>query len=389
MTFRAANVPEVLKHSPVTVVFGSGALSKLGELAVAEGATRVLLVTDPGIERAGHAVRAVDSLKEAGVDVFLFDGVVENPTTIQVDAGVAMAAECKIDFIIGLGGGSAMDCAKGTNMLYTNGGRVADYHGVNKTSAPMLPMIAVPTTAGTGSEAQSFALICDASTHLKMACGDRRLPVEGGLRPRVALLDPDLTASQPPKVAAAAGFDAIAHAVETAACNARSEVSRAMSREAWKRLRAAYPKVVEDASDAAARAEMLLGAHLAGAAIEQAMLGAAHACANPLTARCGVVHGVAVALMLPAVVRFNAAGGENPYEDVSDDADALARDLEGMRAAAGIPGGLESVGVDREMLPELARTAAEQWTASFNPRGVDHHAMLGIYKAAFEGVDSR
>lgn len=382
MTSPSVPVPSVLQHSPVRVVFAPGALRELGPVAKAEGAKRVLLVTDPGIERAGHADRAVDSLKQAGLEVFLFDDVVENPTAVQVEAGVAMARECEIDFIVGLGGGSAMDCAKGTNMVYTNGGQIADYWGVNKTSKPMLPMVAVPTTAGTGSEAQSFALICDPATHAKMACGDRRLPAEGGLRPRVALLDPEITATQPTSIAAAAGFDAIAHAVETAGCKARTDVSRALSREAWLLLHTSYQDTLGDDTDRVARERMLLGAHLAGAAIEQAMLGAAHACANPLTARHDVMHGRAVALMLPAVVRFNSADGHQPYEDISPDAESLARELESLRSLAGLPECLGSVGVEREMLPELARMAAKQWTATFNPRPVDADDLLAIYEQA-------
>lgn len=374
---------EMLKHSPTRVVFGLGALTEVGALAKGEGASRVLLVTDEGIRSAGHVDRAVESLERAGLSVAVFDGVCENPTTEHVMAGVKAAQAHSTDFIVALGGGSAMDCAKGVNLIVTNGGSVVDYRGVNKASRPMLPSIAVPTTAGTGSEAQSFALICNPTTHEKMVCGDTRPPSEGGLRPRTAVLDPLLTASQPARVAAASGMDAIAHAVETAGTTKRHALSRSFSRVAWRLLSEAYEPAMRDPSDDDARTRMLLGAHLAGIAIEQSMLGAAHACANPLTARVGIAHGVAVGLMLPHVVRFNAADGNNPYAELMGDAEELARVIEGFLEAGHLPQRLAQCGVDSGILQELARSAATQWTASFNPQPVDEAALLEIYRAAY------
>lgn len=374
---------EMLKHSPTRVVFGLGALTEVGALAKRERASRVLLVTDEGIQSAGHVDRAVESLERAGLSVTVFDGVCENPTTEHVMAGVKAAQANSTDFIVALGGGSAMDCAKGVNLILTNGGSVVDYRGVNKASKPMLPSIAVPTTAGTGSEAQSFALICDPNTHEKMVCGDTRPPDQGGLRPRAAVLDPLLTASQPARVAAASGMDAIAHAVETAGTTKRQAVSISFSRLAWRLLSVAYEPAMRDPSDDDARARMLLGAHLAGIAIEQSMLGAAHACANPLTARVGIAHGVAVGLMLPHVVRFSAADANNPYAELMGDAEELARAIEGFLKAGHLPKRLAQCGVDSEILQELARSAATQWTASFNPRPVGETALLEIYRAAY------
>src|SRR5437870_6149764 len=158
-------------HAPTRVVFGPGSLSKLGEIARELGDTRVLLVTDPGLEEAGHPQRAMLSIREAGLEVFLFDGVEQNPTDQHVQAGVALARPLGIDLIVSVGGGSSMDCAKGINFILTNGGCMADYKGFGKAARPMLPSIGVPTTAGTGSEAQSYALIADDKTHMKMACG--------------------------------------------------------------------------------------------------------------------------------------------------------------------------------------------------------------------------
>lgn len=384
MTAPGDRLADLLKQSPTRVVFGAGKLVRLGALAKAEGASRVLLVTDPGLEAAGHVQRATASLEEAGLSVVVFDGVEENPSSSHVHAGVEVARSEGIDFFVGLGGGSSLDCAKGINLILSNGGKVADYWGVNKATQPMRAWLAVPTTAGTGSEAQSFALIRDPVTHQKMACGDRRPPIRGGLRPRVAILDPDLTRSQPIAVAVASGIDAVAHAVESAGSTSRSDISRAFSRRAFGLLASAYETAVLHPADDQARSDMLWGAHLAGAAIEFSMLGAAHACANPLTASCGIVHGRAVGLLLPHIVRFNAAGDENPYRDLDEDADALARRLEHLLDVGQLPRRLSQCGVAWEQLPELAASAARQWTASFNPRPVGEEDLLAIYRMAFD-----
>src|SRR5262249_50705683 len=218
----------------------------------------------------------------------------------DVDACLRIAQAAQIDVIVGLGGGSAMDTAKGCNFLLTNGGRIQDYWGIGKASKAMLPFIAVPTTAGTGSECQSAALIADEQTHQKMACLDSKAAA------RVALLDPALTLSQPALVTAHTGIDAIAHALETAVTTKRNHLSLMFSHEAFKLTVPSLPRVLSAPSDLHARGRMLLGAALAGTAIENSMLGAAHAAANPLTAHYGIVHGEAVGIMLPAVVRFNA-----------------------------------------------------------------------------------
>src|SRR5262249_21668062 len=154
-------------HPATRVVFGVGSLARLGELAAELGGTRVLLVTDPGLEAAGHPPRAGEHLREAGLRVGIFDGVQGNPASPDVGACVGVAQNHGIDFLVAVGGGSAMDCAKGVNLILTNGGTIADYRGYGKATEPMLPSIGVPTTAGTGSESQSYALLADDATHMK------------------------------------------------------------------------------------------------------------------------------------------------------------------------------------------------------------------------------
>jgi alcohol dehydrogenase len=305
----------------------------------------------------------------------------------MVERGRAFAAALDVDSIVALGGGSSLDCAKGVNFLLTNGGRMQDYVGYGKAGRPLLPMIGVPTTAGTGSEAQSYALISDERTHAKMACGDP------GLAFRVALLDPELTVSAPRGVTAAAGFDALAHAVETHVTTRRNQLSEMFSREAWRLLEGSYERVLAEPEDLEARARMLLGAHMAGAAIENSMLGAAHACANPLTARYGTEHGAAIAALLPTVVRWNAPAAGTRYAELlhasrrggseeSGAAEALARRLEELIAAGGLASRAGAVGARRDDFAALAEDAAGQWTGRFNPRPFDRAGALEVYERA-------
>jgi alcohol dehydrogenase len=367
------------------IVFGPGRLAELGHLAMQLGGQRVLVVSDRGIVAAGHTGRGLAALAGAGLTTKLFDAVDENPTTRTVDACLQVAREFAPDLLVGLGGGSSMDCAKGTNFLLSCGGRMQDYWGVGKATAEMLPMIAVPTTAGTGSEMQSFALISDAETHVKMACGDPRAAC------RVALLDPELTLTQPARVTALTGIDAVAHALETYVTTRRNPISLALSSEAWRLLSVHLERVLRDPRDLEARSAMQLGAALAGLAIEHSMLGAAHALANPLTARFGLAHGQAVGVVLPHVVRFNGQACGPWYAELdgatpTSDGDVVARladQLSKLVAASGLATRLEACGVSRVALPSLAEEASRQWTGGFNPRKVGVAELLALYEAAF------
>jgi alcohol dehydrogenase len=283
-----------------------------------------------------------------------------------------------------------MDCAKGINFLYSCGGQMQDYWGEGKATGPLLPMIAVPTTAGTGSETQSYALIADATTHVKMACGDKRAAFRG------AILDPELTITQPPRITALTGIDAIAHALETYVTKRRNSLSLAFSREAWRHLAPNISRVIENPKDLAARGAMQLGACLAGLAIENSMLGAAHALANPLTATYGIAHGEAIALMLPHVVRGNGATVEAWYREMlacrdgasiagkpAGAAESLAEYVSEISERAGLAGRLNDCGVSRGDLPKLAEGATQQWTGKFNPVEFSRDDYLKLYEAAF------
>ncbi len=376
------------------LVAGAGCLARLGELARELGATRALLVTDQGIVAAGHAARVRQALEGAGLAVSLYDQARENPSTKDVDACLAVAKAGNVDLIVGLGGGSSMDTAKGCNFLLTNGGQMRDYWHTHAATKPLLPLIAIPTTAGTGSECQSYALIADEATHQKMACGDSKAMA------RIALLDPTLTVTQPRRVTACTGLDAIGHAVETFVTIKRNPVSHLFAREAFALLNANFPVVLDRPEDLAARGAMQLGAAYAGLAIENSMLGAAHACANPLTAQFGVIHGQAVATMLPIVVRYNAAdpvaaalyaelavhAGLCAAGNVDAAVSSLVRRLDDLLKLAGLPKDLATSGVTVAALDALADNAATQWTGTFNPRAVKAPEFRELYRRALGGA---
>lgn len=390
---RAMSEIDAIDFQPIgRTLFGPGRIEETGEVSSGLGFRRTLVVTDSGIVRAGHVDSVMTALSGVGIEPFVFDGVEENPTTVHVGKALEVARAHRVDSIVGVGGGSSLDCAKGVNFLFSNGGEMRDYWGVGKAAREMLPSLGIPTTAGTGSETQSFALISDPVTRQKMACGDRKAAF------RAIILDPRVTESMPPEVLAATGMDAISHAVESFVTTRRNPISTAFSREAWKLLSGNFLTVVDAAGQAeessrAGRAAMLLGASLSGMAIENSMLGAAHALANPLTAHFGIVHGVAIGLMLPHVVRYNGVVCESNYRELaavssmnhveSPGAREIVARIELFRQRARLPDRLSSLGVTEESLPELAGEAASQWTARFNPRPAIATEMEELYRCAF------
>ena len=368
------------------LVVGPGTIARLGELARELGGTRALVTSDHGIMAVGHTTAGIESLQAVGITTEVFSAFTENPSSAEVEAGAAMARGFRPDLLVGLGGGSSMDCAKGINFLLSCGGKMQDYRGRGTATGPMLPSIAVPTTAGTGSETQSFAVITDSESGLKMACGDPRAAF------RVAILDVNLTLTQPAVLAALTGIDALSHAVESQVCTAATPASRTFSREAWRLLAANLPGIVIDGGTVAARSAVQFGASLAGLAIEHSMLGAAHALANPLTAAHHVTHGQAVGVMLPHVVRFNGPVCGGAYAELltdvaisatADEAGATLADwLTGLLAAAQLKTSLRACGIDAADVPALAAAAATQWTAGFNPRAVTATDLADLYEAA-------
>lgn len=365
------------------LISGQGSLTQAAEITEAS----VLLVTDEGLVAAGHADRLQSLFAARGTTCHRFADVRENPDEENVEACLAFYRDAFPDgaeWIVALGGGSSIDVAKGCATLARRGGRMRDYVGHQHDTPPLTPVVAIPTTAGTGSEVQSFALITNNESGRKMACG--------GEAPRVAILDPDLTRSQPPFVARCAGLDTLAHAVEAAVTRTRTETSVAYAREAFRLVERNFETSLQDPDDLDARTAMLRASAAAGLAIENSMLGAAHSMANPLTRQFGVVHGQAVGQMLPFVVRFNAQDpkaalgyAELAYDSgicerstpTADAVKQLVARLRELVLAAGlgrVPEGIPAAAID-----DLSREAAEQWTAQFNPRPVDEAAFRSLF----------
>lgn len=356
-----------------STLYGPGSFARLGSVVQSLGMRRVLIVSDPGVAKTGITARAVKMLWDLKVETFVFQDFGSNPDTQMVRDGHNYAWPLMIDSIVGLGGGSSMDMAKAINFLLTNGGEMRDYKGHGKATRPMYPMIGVPTTAGTGSEAQSYCIISDAETHMKMACGDP------GAAFRVAILDPELTLTQPASVTAAPGYDALSHAVESFVTTKRTPWSRMLAREAFRLLEANLETVVREPANIEARGAMLLGAHYAGMAIEGSMLGATHACANPLTAHYGIAHGEAIAALLHHVVRWNRI--HNEYLQLRA---YLPERLRELAQAAGLPGSLQAAGVkDQSLFETMAAEATDQWTGKHNPRTLDLAGAMEIYQCAY------
>ena len=376
---------------PTRVLSGAGLVDRVGAEARALGARRVFVVSDPGVDRAGHVARVGASLGGAQLSWESFVGTHENPTAVDVEHCRAALADCAPELVVAVGGGSSIDTAKGAALLHARGGDIGDHVGYGKATGELLPIIAIPTTAGTGSEVQSYALISDSTDHRKMACGDPQLA------PTLAVLDPELTVTQPREVAACTGLDALVHALEAAVTKAGTRFSEALAVEAFCALESHIDEALSASPSISARLAMLEGAALAGMAIELSMLGAAHALANPLTARFGIAHGHAVALMLPRVVRFNvdqrragrtyhrlavAAGLAGSQTSARQAAEAIALRVEGLLERAQLPRSLAELGIESTAIDELSVAAAQQWTAGFNPRAVGPDELGTLYRAA-------
>ena len=378
--------PFTTRPSP-QLVGGPGSLAELPACVRKSGGEKVLLVTDRGIVEAGHISRATALLEDAGIACSVYDGTSENPEESDIRAAMEFAREVGPDCFVGLGGGSSMDTAKGCNFLLTNGGAMSDYKGYGAAKTPLLPFIGVPTTSGTGSECQSYAVISRDQSHEKMACGDPSALAT------FAILDSDLTASMPHKVAVLTALDALAHSLETAVSTRRNSFSSAHSREAFLNIASAIEPVLRGEASGSERNAMLMGSAFAGLAIENSMLGAAHASANPLTASCGLVHGHAVALMLPHVIGMN--------EEDMEARETYAHYGTLLSSCCGVNWGvrpwvehllaladlspLAKCGVDPSLFSELAEDATRQWTGQFNPRSMKIEDFTVLYEDAFDG----
>ncbi len=377
-------------NTSASILFGSGEVAKLGTLARARLGKKILFVTDQGVLRAGLADHALQALRDAGCDLAIFDAVVADPPEEIVLDCAAMAQAC--DGVIGFGGGSSMDVAKLAALLAKSGETLAAIYGVGLAKGPRLPLMLVPTTAGTGSEVTPISIVTTGTNEKKGVVS----PI---ILPDIALLDPDLTLGLPPHVTAATGIDAMVHAIEAYASKSANNnpVSKILAREALRLMGANILAAVRDGANKDARGAMLLGAMLAGQAFANSPVAAVHALAYPLGGHYHIPHGLSNALVLPHVLRFNAPDAGTIYAEIAVDAfpelsdigtqaraDAFADHLHRLAEECGLSMRLREHGVTRDSLPLLAEDAMKQTRLLVNnPRPLTYENALAIYEKAW------
>ena len=369
---------------------GAGLAGEIGEITRPICGDRVLLVTDPGMMATGLVQQAADRLRAAGVAVTLFDQVQADPPE-EIVMQAAQHARSATG-VIGFGGGSSLDVAKLAALLAASGQPLAEAYGIGNAQGPRLPLVMVPTTAGTGSEVTPISIVTTGASE-KMGV------VSPLLLPDLALLDPELTLGLPAHVTAATGIDAMVHAIEAyASVNANNNpISRALAVESLGLMGRMLLRAVHRPDDLEARTGMLLGSMLAGQAFANSPVAAVHALAYPIGGHYKVPHGLSNALVLPHVLRFNAQVAPEPYAallphvfpdlpamSVAEAARQFAESLADLSRACGLEQGLRDMGIARDALPILARDAMNQTRLLVNnPRPVDEAAALKIYEAAW------
>jgi len=375
---------------PTVSLMGVGSAKQLGAQIKTLGGTKPLLVTDKGLTAVGMTQQIADMAKaDAGVEVIVYDGAVPNPTDKSVHDGLDVYNKNGCDMIISLGGGSSHDCAKGIGIVATNGGKIHDYEGVDQSTKPMPPFIAINTTSGTASEMTRFCIITDLSRKVKMAIVDWRVT------PNVAINDPVLTVGMPPALTAATGMDALTHAIEAYVSTIATPVTDALALKAIELIAQNLRAAVANGNDMVARDNMSYAEYLAGMAFNNASLGYVHAMAHQLGGFYDLPHGVCNAILLPHVEGFNLIAkvdrfvqiaktmGEN-VEGLSDRA-AADKALEAIRALSadvGIPAGLTALNVKEKDLPIMAENAMKDACSFTNPRPMKLEQVIEVYKQA-------
>lgn len=377
---------------PTRIVLGAGALERLPEELRRLGLQRPLVVTDPGVVRAGLAARVGEVLQVAGIASLLFEGVQPNPTEEDVEHGLRAFREARCDGVIALGGGSAMDAGKLIQLTSTHAGPLEQYddalNGGDRITGPLPALVAIPTTAGTGSEVGRSAVVT-------LRGGRRKTVIFSPLLlPRVALCDPELTLGLPKRTTAETGMDALTHCVEAFVARGFHPLADAVALDGMRRIARSLPVVIERGESLFARTDMMIAA-MEGAMAFQKGLGAAHALAHALTPMAGLSHGLANALVLPAVIDWNLPMATGRYARVAealsppaatggafDPALASVRVRE-LALRVGIPQGLGAAGVDASALEQIGARAFEDATHRGNPRPCDAGALTALLRAAY------
>lgn len=377
---------------PTRNVFGEGAVQEAGDLVKSLGAKKCLIVTDRYLGQIGMADRVQGILKKAGIGACIFAGAEPNPTDKNVEAGARFYQENECNSIISLGGGSSHDCAKGIGLVAANGGQIADFEGVDKSSKPMIPLMAINTTAGTASEITRFCIITDTSRKVKMAIVDWRVT------PQIAINDPELMKGMPPSLTASTGMDALTHAIEAYVSTDANPLTDAAAIMAIKMISHYLPKAVANGNYMKARDKMAYAQYLAGIAFNNASLGYVHAMAHQLGGFYNLPHGVCNAILLPYVESYNLIGNMNRFRDV---AQAMGVQVEGISVTCTaekaieaikklsrqleIPTDLKQLGVREEDFGIMADNAKKDVCQLTNPRTATREQVIEIYRQAYVG----
>lgn len=372
---------------PIQNILGKNALAESMAAIAALGLKKALIVTDGGLSKMGVADQVGQELKKHGVEYEVFDGVNPNPTVSNVNDGLAKLKAAGADCVVSLGGGSSHDCAKAVALVATNGGKIEDYEGLDKSKKPQLPLIAINTTAGTASEMTRFTIITDETRHVKMAIVDKNVTA------LLSVNDPSLMEGMPASLTAATGMDALTHAVEAYVSTAASPVTDACAVKAIELIAKYLPVAVKEPKNSEAREQMAYAQFLAGMAFNNASLGYVHAMAHQLGGFYDLPHGVCNALLLPHVERFNQRAAKERLDEVGAILGANNADLAGLEVIdaitklagiVGIPKTLKELGVKEEDFGVLADNALKDVCGFTNPVQANKDEIIAIFRAAFE-----
>lgn len=375
---------------PQNIKFGAGTLDLLPDLAKELGKSKGYIISGPHLNKIGMVAKCRKALKSAGMESECFTETEGNPSTDTVVKATEGFKKSKADFIVAFGGGSPLDVAKAVAVLATYGGNIVDYEGAGKVMGSVVPMIAIPTTAGTGSEVTAFSVITDHSRNYKLTV------VSNYLLPAYVILDPDLIATVPANTAAACGIDAMVHALEAYISKAASPFSDIFAREALRLIGGSIRDYVADRSNPAACESMMVGSLFAGIAFSHARLGNVHAMSHPVSAYFDVPHGVANAILLPTVVDFNKdAADPEKYRyiygciskdmgaDINFTPDMLATEIRMLNYELGILPTLSDIGVTSDKFEQMADDAMKSGNIQCNPQFTMKNDILKLYEQAF------
>jgi len=374
---------------PQTIEFGMGSLKKLPEMLADSKSDNVMLVSDRGLEAIGVVKKVQDIIEAAGIKCTSYLDVKPNPTVDIVNEAAALYAECGATCLVALGGGSPMDVSKAVGILAVHGGNIADYEGAHKVPGPIAPIIAIPTTAGTGSEVTASAVITDEERNFKMSVFTYYNI------PKYAILDPELIMTAPASIAAACGVDALIHAMEAYLSTAATPFSDAMAEKAMELIGANLRRFVANRKDEEAACAMMLGSNFAGISFAWARLGDIHSMSHPVSAYYHVAHGVANAILMPTVMEFNAIADSGRYEKIYNyirtskgpvtnfEPMMLVEEVKKLNKDLGIPEGLRAVGVDSdEHFQAMAEDAMKAGNTLVNPRQTTVKDFVALYHKA-------